>query len=76
VEEERQFPIQGGSSWKKDRDYRPVEHYKTSYIPWWLAEEAYEYYSSKCGTVQSLERLAERGGFSREDLLIFLRRSL
>lgn len=74
MEKEKLFPIQGGSSWKRDRDYRPVEHYGPSYIPWWLAEEAYEYYSNQYGTGQSLERLAERGGFGREELLFLLKK--
>jgi hypothetical protein len=33
-----------------------------------LAEKAYEVYSSKYGTSQSLERLAERGGFGLGEL--------
>ena len=32
-------------------------------IPWTLAEVVYEGYSQRYGTDQSLERLAERGGF-------------
>ena len=32
-------------------------------IPWDLAEIIYEVYSAMYGTSQSLERLAERGGF-------------
>jgi len=42
-------------------------------IPWWIAEEAYKTYSHRNGTGQSLERLAERGGFGREELLELLR---
>lgn len=45
-------------------------------IPWWLAEIAYEYYSERFGKDQSLERLAERGGFGREELVNLLRRQL
>ncbi len=48
----------------------------SSTIPWWLAEIAYDYYSSQFGKQQSLERLAERGGFGREELVAFLRREL
>jgi hypothetical protein len=44
------------------------------YIPWWLAEEAYAEYSKRYGNSQSLERLAERGGFGRDELLLLLRR--
>ena len=45
-----------------------------SEIPWWLAEIAYEYYSERFGTDQSLERLAERGGFGREELIRLIRK--
>lgn len=41
-------------------------------IPWWLAEEAYKSYVRQFGNSQSLERLAERGGFGREELLTLL----
>lgn len=50
---EREFPIQNGPS-----------------IPWWLAEACY----ARAGRIwhnpggQSLERLAERGGWSRAEL--------
>lgn len=41
-------------------------------IPWSLAETIYTAYSTLYGTRQSLERLAERGGFSwREVEVIF-----
>ena len=43
-------------------------------IPWWLAEVAYVYYVEECGEGQSLERMAERGGFGRSELIAFLRR--
>jgi len=32
-------------------------------IPWWAAERAYKTYARHFGTDQSLERLAQRGGF-------------
>ncbi len=63
----RPFPIQGGmepgSGW-----------YGASEIPWWLAEEAYAYYVALGHGDQSLERLAERGGFGRKELLLLLRK--
>lgn len=59
----RPFPIQA------DYPFKP-----STKIPWWLAEIAYEYYASRYGKQQSLERLAERGGFGREELLMLLRR--
>lgn len=37
-------------------------------IPWSLAERAYIDYSRRYGTNQSLERLAERGGFGPTEL--------
>ena len=61
----RQFPIQANS----------IEE-PTSKIPWWLAEIAYEYYASQFGRNQTLERLAERGGFGREELVGLIRKEL
>ena len=76
MNDNKSFPIQGGTYRdKKTKDYlRPIKHYQSSTIPWWLAEEAYEYYSELYGSSQSLERLAERGGFGREELIWLLRR--
>jgi len=45
----------------------PVGH-----IPWWLAELAYKSYSKQYGTRQSLQRLYERGGFGRTELMYLL----
>ena len=42
-------------------------------IPWWLAEVAYEQYRQQYGSLQTLERIAERGGFGRGELLELLR---
>ena len=61
----RPFPIQGEG-----------HHIAPCTVPWWLAQEAYAYYSSRFGREQSLERIAERGGFGREELVAFLRREL
>lgn len=75
ADDNRPFPIQQG--YKHDASgaiSRPVTLYGPSTIPWWLAEIAYKYYSERFGTTQSLERLAERGGFGREELLVLLRR--
>ena len=46
---------------------------QTSSIPWWMAEIAYKRYSELYGKQQSLDRLAERGGFGRSELLGLLR---
>ena len=62
---EKSFPIQA--------EYSPKQLPATE-IPWWLAEVAYEEYVEKFGNDQSLERLAERGGFGRYELLTLLRK--
>ena len=41
-------------------------------IPWELAEEAYRAYAQRYGREQSLERLAERGGFAWSEMDRFL----
>jgi hypothetical protein len=66
------FPIQGGGSHRRTADFGLVIESCT--IPWWLAEIAYEHYAKLFGTSQSLKRLAERGGFGRDELLILLRK--
>lgn len=66
--DDRPFPIQGGHNWDRNQSAHPVVRYPPCTIPWWLAKEAYKVYSSKFGHSQSLERLAERGGFGREEL--------
>ena len=56
-------------------DYgRTAREHPASTIPWWLAEIAYEHYAERYGTQQSLERLAERGGFGRRELVALIRR--
>ena len=37
-------------------------------VPWGVAERAYQEYARRYGRSQSLERLAERGGFSEGEL--------
>jgi len=68
LDDTRPFPIQGGA-----RSNSPRTNDKRSTIPWWLAEEAYRCYTELYGRSQTLERLAERGGFGREELLFLLR---
>ena len=65
---QKNFPIQ--------KTYGVGGNEPQTVIPWWLAEEAYSYYASRFGRGQSLERLAERGGFARKELLGLLRRDL
>jgi hypothetical protein len=72
-DDNRPFPIQTGYNWRRSQSDYPVIHYSPCKIPWWLAEEAYERYVELYGQGQSLERLAERGGFSREQFLWLLR---
>lgn len=66
----RPFPIQQErGDWTTDGHCNPGR----STIPWWLAEIAYSVYSRKYGNGQTLERLAERGGFGRAELMWLLR---
>lgn len=65
------FPIQGEFEWDEDDG---MMYHKACSIPWWLALEAYDFYISEYGSTQSLERLAERGGFGRKELLMLLRK--
>ena len=58
----RPFPIQ-------EEHYSRLNQGKSCTVPWWLAEIAYEDYTERFGTGQSLERMAERGGFSRSELI-------
>ena len=59
---DRLFPIQ------KQRDAKP----HPMLIPWSVAELAYSVYAGRYGTGQSLERLAERGGFGPGEMDMFL----
>ena len=54
-------------------DIRPFPIQQGGTVPWWLAEIAYEHYASLFGRGQSLERLAQRKGFGREELVGLLR---
>lgn len=68
LNDNRPFPVQGelgGSRWGRR---------EACAIPWWLAQEAYEVYSGLHGQSQTLGRLAERGGFGRDELILLLRR--
>ena len=65
---ERRFPIQGETRHREDRT---LEHVPPSSVPWSEAEHAYTTYSMIYGTMQSLERLAERGGFGIEEFRVW-----
>lgn len=69
-DDNRPFPIQRDH--KRD-ETGAMQDLPACTIPWWLAEEAYKFYSKQFGTSQSLQRLAERGGFGRAELLYLLR---
>lgn len=73
---ERRFPIQGETRpvWATGGPERRqmMQNFMPLTIPWAVAEMAYQSYSAWFGTEQSLERLAERGGFGREELLVLL----
>ena len=69
----RSFPIQGAKVTTRDDQGRAIKP-QPSTIPWWLAEIAYKYYSDYFCTEQSLERLAERGGFGRQELVKLIRK--
>jgi len=71
MDDTRPFPVQAGTPYRDEE--RRMVYPKPSTIPWWLAEIAYEEYSRVYGKTQSIERLAERGGFCREELVRFIR---
>ncbi len=50
----------------------PLARLSPRTIPWRMAEVVYAEYSRQYGTRQSLERIAERGGFGDEEILDFL----
>lgn len=56
------FPIQS----ERGADPHPLR------IPWDVAELAYSVYSARYGRDQSLERMAERGGFGPSEMDMFL----
>jgi hypothetical protein len=73
---QKNFPIQQQYSKMGDDGHSRRDPKPPTIIPYWLAEEAYKYYSEKFGTSQSLDRLAERGGFGRSELLMLLRKQI
>ncbi|MBZ4373250.1 hypothetical protein [Corallococcus sp. AS-1-6] len=61
---ERRFPLP-----VINKDIKAGLHRTT---PWSLAERAYADYSRRYGTDQSLERIAQRGGFESTELDMFV----
>lgn len=69
------FPIQGESRpvWTAGTGSQMrMKHFQGFTIPWEVAEAAYRQYSAWFSNGQSLERLAQRGGFGRDELLMLL----
>lgn len=62
MSDERMFPIQS----QRGAKAHPLS------IPWSVAELAYSVYAGLYGRSQSLERLAERGGFGPGEMDMFL----
>lgn len=72
---ERRFPIQAETRpiWRDGgREDMKMYTYPAFTIPWAVAEIAYAQYVAWFGGTQSLERLAERGGFGADELLMLL----
>jgi len=61
TDKERMFPIQADHTGP------------ASSVPWWVAEIAYQDYRRNYGPRQTLERLAERGGLGRWELIDHIR---
>jgi len=59
----RQFPIQAEHG-------RLSESFPKTMIPWWVAEEAHKEYAKHHD--QSLETIAQRGGFGWLELVLLL----
>jgi hypothetical protein len=63
------FPLQ--SEYRLDNN-ASRERVPACFIPWSAAEIAYAEYALRYGRQQSLERLAERGGFGRDEFIDLL----
>jgi len=66
---ERRAPVQATGFKIRDPKYRPP-----GTVGWAEHEEAWRAYAGRYGRQQSAERIAERGGFSRGELVTFLGR--
>ena len=66
------FPIQGQRPVGPKSKERPPIRLPRTTISWEMAEIAYSSYIKRGGAGQSLERLAERGGFGLSELAFFL----
>ena len=68
----RRFPIQQETRTVGWGATVAIQRNKSFTVPWSVAEEAYKVYAARYGTQQSLDRLAERGGFGARELLWLL----
>ena len=59
---ERRFPVMGELERGKYRD----QPYGT--VPWSVAERAYAAYAERYGRDQSIDRMAQRGGFGHSEM--------
>lgn len=69
---ERMFPIQPYSRGVVREDKNKNKGPHPMRVPWSVADQAYSVYAARHGRSQTLERLAERGGFAAEEMDIFL----
>ncbi len=56
-----------------DRVSKPFPVPDAESIPFWIAEKAYEGYVKLYGNTQSLERIRERGGFYKDEIIRLIR---
>jgi len=69
VKEERRAPVQGSGNWHLPKnDLRRVGAQAPGTVAWSEHEEAWIEYARMYGKSQSAERIAERGGFSHQEL--------
>lgn len=74
LDDTRPFKVQAGCRYQNQKNQKMIRP-AASQIPWWLAEIVYAEYSRRFGSIQSLERINERGGFGREEIIEFLKGS-
>ena len=62
----RRFPIQGSWTSRRRPGWKP-----SGTVPWSVAEIAYAAYAARYGRGQSIETMAERGGFGHEEMDLY-----
>ncbi len=75
-DDNRRAPVQGFGNFYLPEDHlaRKPNAKPAGTIAWSEHEEAWRVYAKRYGTSQSAERIAERSGFSYDELLDFLER--